>query len=421
MINWPIPSFIGETYTSPNGDVWEWNGNAWIGLESFVPGPTGATGATGPSGPSTGKTYWFNKSQTSIIPGYACLDVNPSGAPASIVSGIAPGSSTGNLVDSYITQPLGFTIIPGGVQLFHFHFTKPASNDQLYTYAELQLADQFGVPYPGIFTTSTEYIDWNGGNPALVLPEIVFSTFSVLATDRFIVRIYIENQDATNHAWSFETEGGAYYSYVETSLEVVGVTGPTGATGNTGPQGVTGDTGPQGIQGNTGPQGIQGDTGPTGPQGIQGPTGDTGPQGLTGPTGAVGATGADAVLPAGLLILLDAQETETTGTINTSLIKSFVVPVNTYSAIMVESEVGFRSNANLPSNCVFELLYDAVIVRDARIEFDATGNGDQHAAGYTLKFTDAYASGGTVSIRVFTVGAINGTWTVESFRVYGII
>lgn len=29
MINWPVPSYIGETYTSPNGNTWAWNGYGW--------------------------------------------------------------------------------------------------------------------------------------------------------------------------------------------------------------------------------------------------------------------------------------------------------------------------------------------------------------------------------------------------------
>jgi hypothetical protein len=29
MINWPVPSFIGEIYTAPNGKSWKWNGYAW--------------------------------------------------------------------------------------------------------------------------------------------------------------------------------------------------------------------------------------------------------------------------------------------------------------------------------------------------------------------------------------------------------
>lgn len=51
MINWPIPSFIGETYTF-NGNTWEWNGKAWVGINNPVPGPIGPTGPAGATGPA---------------------------------------------------------------------------------------------------------------------------------------------------------------------------------------------------------------------------------------------------------------------------------------------------------------------------------------------------------------------------------
>ena len=53
-IDFPIPSFIGETYTF-NGSTWTWNGYAWV----LGPG-IGPTGATGPAGP-TGATGSINK------------------------------------------------------------------------------------------------------------------------------------------------------------------------------------------------------------------------------------------------------------------------------------------------------------------------------------------------------------------------
>jgi hypothetical protein len=34
MINWPVPSYVGETYTSPNGKSWAWNGYGWDTLGS---------------------------------------------------------------------------------------------------------------------------------------------------------------------------------------------------------------------------------------------------------------------------------------------------------------------------------------------------------------------------------------------------
>ena len=86
---------------------------------------------------------------------------------------------------------------------------------------------------------------------------------------------------------------------VKASLAVIGsdnmgITGPTGPTGDTGPIGPTGDTGPIGSTGDTGPIGPTGDTGPIGPTGDTGPigpTGDTGPIGPTGDTGLIGPTG----------------------------------------------------------------------------------------------------------------------------------
>jgi hypothetical protein len=48
----PSSPTIGQIYTSPLGQQWEWNGEAW---ESIVPGGTGPTGPTGSNGP-TGAT-----------------------------------------------------------------------------------------------------------------------------------------------------------------------------------------------------------------------------------------------------------------------------------------------------------------------------------------------------------------------------
>ncbi len=65
MIDWPIPSFIGELYT--NGSrTWEWNGKAWVGYGPTLIGPigptgpqglVGATGATGPNANAIDITY----------------------------------------------------------------------------------------------------------------------------------------------------------------------------------------------------------------------------------------------------------------------------------------------------------------------------------------------------------------------------
>jgi hypothetical protein len=59
-IDFPIPSFIGETYTF-NGSTWTWNGYAWVLGPGIGPtGATGPSGSTGPAGP-TGATGSINK------------------------------------------------------------------------------------------------------------------------------------------------------------------------------------------------------------------------------------------------------------------------------------------------------------------------------------------------------------------------
>jgi hypothetical protein len=61
VINWPVGATPGFVYTSPDGDRWIWNGDAWDGVSGAanigpqgVAGPQGETGggtsATGPQG-----------------------------------------------------------------------------------------------------------------------------------------------------------------------------------------------------------------------------------------------------------------------------------------------------------------------------------------------------------------------------------
>ena len=43
-INWPNPTFIGQTYVSDNGDSWRWTGQYWQSVGTSAIGGTGATG-----------------------------------------------------------------------------------------------------------------------------------------------------------------------------------------------------------------------------------------------------------------------------------------------------------------------------------------------------------------------------------------
>jgi hypothetical protein len=122
--------------------------------------------------------------------------------------------------------------------------------------------------------------------------------------------------------------------------------------------------------------------------------------------------------PAGTMVLINASENIVSGTTNTTA-KTYTLASNTYSSIVIETEVGFRSNANTNGIVTFNIVVGGVTKRSHNIEFDATGAGDQFESGRSLKYSEAITAGATITIT--TTGTANGTWEVDSLRVYGIV
>ena len=132
-------------------------------------------------------------------------------------------------------------------------------------------------------------------------------------------------------------------------------------------------------------------------------------------------TGAKAIItnmPSGTVISLYRDEVEDTGTTNTT-VKTYTLPSNTYSRIIIESECGFRGNVNVNSNATFNIVVGGVTKRTHTDEGDATGGGDQQEKGRTLKYSEAITTGATIEIT--TTAVANGTWSVDSLRVYGVL
>ena len=134
-------------------------------------------------------------------------------------------------------------------------------------------------------------------------------------------------------------------------------------------------------------------------------------------TGLTGLT-TTASPPAGTVILLSADETVVSGITNTT-VKSYTLAANSYSSILIETECGFRSNANSNGIVTFNIIVGGVTKRSHNLEFDATGTGDQFEAGRSLKYSEPITGGATIEIT--TTGRANGTWEVDSLRVYGIV
>ena len=171
-----------------------------------------------------------------------------------------------------------------------------------------------GVTVPGAFEVHTVNTAWGEHtlaagttpttNAAPIDPITITVKRSFIAFDATdVVKDWIDNP-SINHGLALvsATQGGATVSFdskensatsheASLSIQMISV-GPQGETGMQGP------LGPQGVQG------IQGTQGEPGSQGVQGPVGLLGPQGLQGEKGDKGDPGNDAVLPAGLPLIV---------------------------------------------------------------------------------------------------------------------
>ena len=257
-------------------------------------GPQGFQGATGPQGNngiSSGATYYFNQSQASDVSPYRVLTTIPNGVQQTVVVNMT-GSEQNKFVSSFLTPQLGFAVIPGGTQRFHFHYLKQAENDNIEAYATIQLADLTGTPIGSIITSGIAAVGWiDAATPDEVTTDITLPTTGIDPTNRMIVKLYLNNNNSSAHSTTWYTEGNSYYSFVITSVGVVGNQGALGPQGNQGVQGPQGNTGVQGFTGN------QGETGPQGNTGVQGETGPQGETGLQGPTGPLGSSRNDSFGP----------------------------------------------------------------------------------------------------------------------------
>ena len=148
------------------------------------------------------------------------------------------GSQQNKLVSSFLTTQLGFAVIPGGTQRFHFHYLKQANNDNIEAYATIQLADLTGTPIGPTISSGIAAVGWiDASTPDEVTTDITLPTTGIDPTNRMIVKLYLNNNNSSAHSTTWYTEGNSYYSFVITSVGVIGnqgATGPQGATGQDG-------------------------------------------------------------------------------------------------------------------------------------------------------------------------------------------
>lgn len=125
--------------------------------------------------------------------------------------------------------------------------------------------------------------------------------------------------------------------------------------------------------------------------------------------------------PSGTMVLLYTDETDANGSGTVQGVKGYTVPSNTYSLIMIEAEVSFNGAANADNELAYRLMNGTTILREFRLKQDATGTGDTWILGGSLKYSLAFTGGGLLDVDVVVINGAGFTWTVHSFRVFGII
>jgi len=123
----------------------------------------------------------------------------------------------------------------------------------------------------------------------------------------------------------------------------------------------------------------------------------------------------------GTIILLYTDETDANGSGTVLSVKGYSVPSNTYSLIMTEAEVSFNGAANADNELAYRLMDGTTTLREFRLKQDATGNGDTWILGGSLKYSLPFTSGGLLDIDVVVINGAGFTWTVHSFRVFGVV
>jgi hypothetical protein len=198
------------------------SGNDGTSGSSGTSGTSGSSGSSGRDGISAGRIYYFNQTETQTPSTYQNLSTTASTASEQIItSAVTDGGTT--LISEFITDELGFTLIPGGVQTFHLYMLLPQANADMVAYSTLELADSTGTGYGTVLTTNETQINWiDETSPVEVLTNIIFPSTVVNSDDRMIVKIYVENLDSTNHDIKWYTEGSTHYSFVTTTIGVDG-------------------------------------------------------------------------------------------------------------------------------------------------------------------------------------------------------
>jgi hypothetical protein len=120
-------------------------------------------------------------------------------------------------------------------------------------------------------------------------------------------------------------------------------------------------------------------------------------------------------LPTGTVLLIYWDENDFGDQWSSSSAKTTMLPANTYSRIIIESEVSLRTTNHDEADWLFDLEVDGDIEESIRLVLNREG-----AISGSIKTSLVQNSAVPVTI-VVTQNVRRGTWTVKSLRIYGVI
>jgi len=232
-------------------------GSSGTSGETGTSGSSGSSGTNGVNGVSGGQNYFFNYSVTQSPLTYKQLSKYTTGGGQQSVPITLSTNEKNRLFAEFITDvgDPNVLLIPNGIWHCYAYFTKPTQLSNCEYYFTITKRDTGGTETL-LFTSDTVAIGWNTNNttPVETKSNGVVPTNILNATDRLIIRIYVDNNDNQSRLVTFYTEN-ATYSYVVTTLST-----PSGTSGTSGSSGTSGTSGSNGTSGTSGFLNLTGST-----------------------------------------------------------------------------------------------------------------------------------------------------------------
>jgi hypothetical protein len=200
--NLPQDIFVtGGTYTSGNV-IFTNNSGGTFTVTGFAVGGGG------------GQTFYLNLSQSQN--GNRLLSTTASTA-SEQTSGVTISNGVTSTIESFQSQPLNITLLPGGIWSFYLHSYKQNNNASFNIFVEVYKRTSGGTQTL-LFTTDPAPVTTNSPNPSMQLSDGYFSGTPLSVSDSIVAVVRATNTGNQSHIITLVTEGSQHYSYAVSTI-----------------------------------------------------------------------------------------------------------------------------------------------------------------------------------------------------------